>query len=164
MWDFCCFYYLKAKGFRDCTEGMIREHCWNRFISADMGRTLDSSREMQVGELKGRWKIMKTKSCLFTASEVKNSKLWMSNQRHVMSDFMASYLLVLTVPSLCVPGDCRKSQCAKCPRLWALPLKPCWHAAPLSEQSAALYALIMASIRVNISTDPSYKHITPTPL
>lgn len=95
---------------------------------------------------------------------VKNSKLWMSNQRNVMADFMASYLQVLTVPSLCLPGDCRKSQRAKCPRLWALPLKPCWHAAPYRSQSAALYALIMASIRVNISTEPSYKHITPTPL
>lgn len=95
---------------------------------------------------------------------VKNSKLWMSNQRHVMADFMASYLQVLTVPSLCVLGDCGKSRRAKCPRLWALPLKPCWHAAPYRSQSAALYALIMASIRVNISTEPSYKHITPTPL
>lgn len=53
------FCIIHKKGFRDCTEQMIREHCWNHFISTDMSRTLDSSREIEVGELKGRWKIMK---------------------------------------------------------------------------------------------------------
>ncbi len=149
---------------------MIREHCWSRFISTDIADKwsglLIAAERWRWGSWNGGERLWKSKSCLFTASEVgvKNSKLWMSNQRHVMADFMASYLQVLTVPSLCVLGDCGKSRRAKCPRLWALPLKPCWHAAPYRSQSAALYALIMASIRVNISTEPSYKHITPTPL
>lgn len=94
---------------------------------------------------------------------VKNSELWISNQGHVMADFMASYLQVLTIPPLCVPGDCRKSRRAKCPRLWALPLKPCWQTAPYRSQSTALYALIMASIRVNISTDTLIQTYHPHP-
>ncbi len=75
--------------------------------------TLDSSREMAVGEVKDYEKANHV-YLLHLRLGVKNSKLWMSNQRHVMADFMASYLQVLTVPSLCVLGDCGKSRRAKC--------------------------------------------------
>lgn len=54
-------------------------------------------------------------------------------------------------------------QHGKNPRLQASPLKPCWHAAPYRSESDALYVLIMASIRENVSTEPSYKHISATP-
>lgn len=53
-------------------------------------------------------------------------------------------------------------QHGKIPVLQASPLKPFWHAAPYRSESDALYALIMASIRENVSTEPSHKHISAT--
>lgn len=80
-----------------------------------------------------------------------------------MADFMPCYLQVLTTPFLCVLGDCMKSYAAwQEPKAPGLSFKPCWHAAPYRSESDALYALIMASIRENVSTESSYKHISAT--
>lgn len=59
---------------------------------------------------------------------------------------------------LCVPGDWGEVSMPSA-QGWRqqtelAPLKLCWLRAPYRSQSTALYAFIMASIRVNISTSP----------